>query len=60
MTYKGIAKGKVVELEGDVTVPEGTRVRVIPEESTVIIARNPSFTLKAWLEEARLLERHCR
>jgi hypothetical protein len=55
MTYKGIAKGKVVELEGDVTLPQGTRVNDIPEEPTVIITRTPSLTLNAWLQEARQL-----
>jgi hypothetical protein len=42
-----------MELEDAVTLPEETRVSVIPEEPVVIIARNPSFTLKAWLQEVR-------
>ena len=53
MTYKGIVKGKLVELEGDVTLPEGTRVNVIPEEIATINIPEPSLTLKAWLQEAR-------
>ena len=31
MTYKGIVRGSVIELEGDVELPEGTRVSIIPE-----------------------------
>jgi hypothetical protein len=53
MTYKGIVKGKLVELEGDVTWPEGTRVSVIPEETATVNIPEPSLTLKAWLQEAR-------
>jgi hypothetical protein len=53
MTYKGIVKGKLVELEGDVTLPEGTRVSVIPEETATVNIPEPSLTLKAWLQEAR-------
>jgi hypothetical protein len=53
MTYKGIVKGKLVELEGDVTLPEGTRVNVIPEETATVNISEPSLTLKAWLQEAR-------
>lgn len=33
MTCTGVVRGKQVDLDGDVTLPEGTRVRVIPEES---------------------------
>lgn len=53
MTYKGIVKGKVVELEGDVTLPEGTRVHIIPEEMATVNIPESSLTLKAWLQEAR-------
>jgi hypothetical protein len=53
MTYKGIVKGKLIELEGDVTLPEGTRVSVIPEESTKVNIPAPPLTLTAWLQEAR-------
>jgi hypothetical protein len=53
MTYKGIVKGKLVELEGDVILPEGTRVSVIPEETATVNVPEPSLTLKAWLQEAR-------
>lgn len=31
MTYKGVVRGKVVTLEGATTLPEGTRVTVVPE-----------------------------
>ena len=53
MTYKGIVKGKLVELEGDIILPEGTRVSVIPEETDTVNIPEPSLTLKAWLQEAR-------
>jgi hypothetical protein len=53
MTYKGIVKGKLIELEGDVTLPEGTRVSVIPEESAKVNIPAPPLTLTAWLQEAR-------
>lgn len=33
MTYKGIVKGKVVELEDHVTLPEGTKVEVVVKDS---------------------------
>lgn len=47
MTYRGVAKGKIIELEGDVALPEGTRVSVVPEQPAMVI------TLKEWLTEAR-------
>jgi hypothetical protein len=53
MTYKGLVKGKLVELEGDVTLPEGTRVNVIPEETATVNIPEPSLILKACLQEAR-------
>lgn len=53
MTYKGIIKGKMVVLEGDVILPEWTRVTVIPEETDTINISKPSLTLKTWLQEAR-------
>ena len=49
MTYKGVAKGKVIELEGDVALPEGTRVSVVPEQPVTVI------TLKEWTKQARQL-----
>jgi hypothetical protein len=53
MTYKGIVKRGLIELEGKVTLPEGARVSVIPEESLVIDDRASAMTLKEWLQEAR-------
>lgn len=58
MTYKGIVKGKLIELEGDITLPEGTRVNVIPEETATVNIPGPSLTLKDWLEEARQIRSH--
>jgi len=49
MTYRGVAKGKIIELEGDVALPEGTRVSVVPEQPPTIV------TLKEWLQDARRL-----
>jgi hypothetical protein len=49
MTYRGVAKGKIIELEGDVALPEGTRVSVVPEQHPTIV------TLKEWLQDARRL-----
>jgi hypothetical protein len=37
VTYKGIVRGRVVVLEGDPMLPEGTRVTIVPEP----IARRP-------------------
>ena len=51
MTYKGVARGKIIELEGDVALPEGTRVSVVPEQRITVIS------LKEWLNEARQFRR---
>jgi hypothetical protein len=51
MIYKGVAKGKVIQLEGDAALPEGTRVSVIPEQPAIA----PQQSLRAWLQEARQL-----
>jgi hypothetical protein len=32
MTYKGIARGKVIELEGDLALPEGTEVEIVVKD----------------------------
>jgi hypothetical protein len=49
MTYRGIARGRIIELEGDVALPEGTRVSVVLEQTAA------SITLRAWLKGARQL-----
>ena len=41
MTYKGIVRGSVIELEGDVELPEGTRVSIIPEPLGTPGSRRP-------------------
>lgn len=51
MIYKGVFKGKVVALEGDVVLPQGTRVSVIPEQPAIV----PQQSLREWLQEARQL-----
>lgn len=34
MTYKGFVRGKVIELEGNVVLPEGAEVEVMVKESS--------------------------
>ena len=53
MTYRGIVKEGLIELEGDVTLAEGTRVSVTPEEPLAIDSRTSTMTLKEWLQGAR-------
>jgi hypothetical protein len=53
MTYRGIVKRRLIDLEGEVTLPEGTRVSVTPEEPLAIDSRTSTMTLKEWLQEAR-------
>ena len=44
MTYRGIAKGRVVQLDGDVSLPEGTTVTVLVQEP---LRGSPSAVLQA-------------
>jgi hypothetical protein len=53
MAYKGIVRGSVIELEGDVELPEGTRVSVIPEALDTAGVSLSAVTLHAWLSMAR-------
>jgi len=53
MTYKGIVRGSVIELEGDVELPEGTRVSIIPEALHTAWVSPPAVTLHEWLSMAR-------
>jgi hypothetical protein len=53
VTYKGVVKGNVIELEGEAALPEGTRVSIIPEEPAAISVTQQVMTLKEWLREAR-------
>jgi hypothetical protein len=53
MTYRGIVKRGLIELEGEVILPEGTRVSVIPEEPGAIDIRASTVNLKEWLQGAR-------
>jgi hypothetical protein len=46
MTYKGIVKGNVIELEGDVALPEGTRVSVTPEQPPMVSVPRRPIALK--------------
>ena len=53
MPYKGVVQGKVIELEEDVTLPDGTRVRIIPEISITMPVPQDTITLHEWLHSAR-------
>ena len=53
MLYKGVVKGHVIELEGEATLPEGTRVSIIPEPSIAVTVLQPVVTLKEWLQDTR-------
>jgi len=55
VTYKGIVKGKVIELEGNAALPEGTRVDIIPEWPPAVHLGQHPLTLKEWLQETRQL-----
>ena len=46
-------KSGLIELEVEITLPEGTRVSVTPEELLAIDSRTSTMTLKDWLQEAR-------
>lgn len=52
MTYKGIVKGNVIELEGEATLPEGMCVSVIPEQPVTVGVPQHPMALKEWLREA--------
>ena len=55
MTYKGIVRGSVIELEGEVELPEGTRVSIIPEPLNTAWVSPSALTLHEWLVAARRL-----
>ena len=48
--YRGIVRGRLVELEDGALLPEGTRVTIIPEGPA-----DEAPSLGAWLHEARQL-----
>jgi hypothetical protein len=52
MTYKGIVRGSVIELEGEMELPEGTRVSVMPEPLGTTWVSPPALTLHEWLVAA--------
>lgn len=56
MTYRGIVKGNVIELENNVALPEGMRVRVIPEEWVTTRGPEQPLSLREWLQEARQIQ----
>ena len=53
MPYKGVVKGHVIELEGEATLPEGTRVSIIPEPPIAVAVPPYAVTLQEWLQDAR-------
>lgn len=53
MICRGIVRGRGVELEGELTLPEGTRVQVIAEEPVLSSADEGPMSLMEWLREAR-------
>jgi hypothetical protein len=53
MIYKGIVKRGLIELEGEISLPEGTRVSVIPDKPLAIDIHTSAITMKEWLREAR-------
>jgi hypothetical protein len=53
MTCRGVVRGRQVVLEDEVTLPEGTRVQVIPEEPVSGVGPGAPSSLLAWLQEAR-------
>jgi hypothetical protein len=53
MIYKGVVKGKMIALEGETTLPEGTRVSIIREQPVTINGTQHPMSLKAWLQGAR-------
>jgi hypothetical protein len=55
MTYRGIVKGKVIECEGSMSLPDGTSVRIIPEPLETNNNDRAFLALKEWLQEARLV-----
>jgi hypothetical protein len=50
---RDIVKSGLTELEGDVTLPEGTRRQCSPDELLAIDSRTSTMPLKEWLQEAR-------
>ena len=53
MSYRGIVKGQVIELEDKVILPEGTRVSIIPEPTGAGTVPAPAVSLQKWLQDAR-------
>lgn len=53
MTYKGIARGRVIELEDDLALPEGTEVEIVVKDrakSSVTINRDAKGSPEAILK----------
>jgi hypothetical protein len=53
MVYRDIVRRGLIELEGKVSLPEGTRVDVIPEGPCAIDIRTSAITLKECMQKVR-------
>jgi hypothetical protein len=53
VAYTGIVRGNVIKLEGDVELPDGTRVSIIPEPLHTAWVSPSALTLHEWLAMAR-------
>jgi hypothetical protein len=57
MTYKGTVRGNVIELEKPVSLPQGTRVSIIPDDEESMDTEVETETLGEWLKKARELRK---
>jgi hypothetical protein len=55
MAYKGIVRGRRIELEDDAALTEGTHVTIMAEEPATANVLEFPMTLQAWLQKARKL-----
>ncbi|MCS7187072.1 MAG: hypothetical protein N3B10_05335 [Armatimonadetes bacterium] len=56
MTYRGVVKGKIVELEGDPSIPEGTEVEVIVRERVRLHKGSPKLLAQVAEKEPHLTD----
>ena len=55
MTCTGVVRDNRIELDGDVALPEGTRVTIIADEPAPECDSRSQLTLAEWLDQAREL-----
>lgn len=46
MTYRGIVKGRVVELEGGASIPDGTQVEIVVREGQGLRKGSPKLLVQ--------------